>query len=146
MTFFCSAGIKERRSKADFAPTWKVRTVSRLQFSGLHPNPNRSPAKRVRFGKEEQRNERALTFEKSRSKRYAACSDVSGGFNPDILPWNPCTATACKFPAKNTRNFFEVLLTLFEPPAEFNADITRPAFGTHPAAILASVLLLSADR
>lgn len=40
----------------------------------------------------------------------------------------------------------EVLLTLFEPPAEFNADITRPAFGTHPAAILASVLLLSADR
>lgn len=71
---------------------------------------------------------------------------MSGGFNPDILPWNPCTATACKFPAKNTRNFFEVLLTLFEPPAEFNADITRPAFGTHPAAILASVLLLSADR
>ena len=35
-----------------------------------------SPAKRVRFGKEEQRNERALTFEKSRSKRYGACSDV----------------------------------------------------------------------
>lgn len=71
---------------------------------------------------------------------------LSGGFNSDILPWNPCTATACKFPAKNTRNFFEVLLTLFEPPAEFNADITRPAFGTHPAAILASVLLLSGDR
>lgn len=71
---------------------------------------------------------------------------LSGGLNPDILPWNPCTATACEFPAKNTRNFFEVLLTLFEPPAEFNADITRPAFGTHPAAILASVLLLSADR
>ena len=23
MTFFCSIGIKERRSKADFAPTWK---------------------------------------------------------------------------------------------------------------------------
>ena len=35
---------------------------------------------------------------------------MSGGFNSDILPWNPCTATACKFPAKNTRNFFEVLL------------------------------------
>ena len=31
---------------------------------GLHPNPNRSPAQRVRFGKEEQQNERALTFEK----------------------------------------------------------------------------------
>ena len=71
---------------------------------------------------------------------------LSGGFNSDILPWNPCTATACKFPAKNTRNFFEVLLTLFEPPVEFNADITRPAFGTHPAAVLASVLPLSADR
>ena len=83
---------------------------------------------------------------KRRRERYAVRDDVSGGLNPDILPWNPCTATACKFPAKNTRNFFEVLLTLFEPPAEFNADITRPAFGTHPAAILASVLLLSADR
>ena len=88
----------------------------------------------------------APTYKISRSKRYKACSDVSGGFNSDILPWNPCTATACKFPAKNTRNFFEVLLTLFEPPVEFNADITRPAFGTHPAAVLASVLPLSADR
>ena len=38
--------------------------------------PNRSPAERVRFGKEEQRHERALPFEKSRSKRYRACSDV----------------------------------------------------------------------
>ena len=108
--------------------------------------PTANPAERIAVGKEEQRNECALTFVKSRSKRYAACSDVSGGFNPDILPWNPCTATACKFPAKNTRNFFEVLLTLFEPPAEFNADITRPAFGTHPAAVLASILPLSADR
>ena len=61
-------------------------------------------------------------------------------------PWKPCTATACKFSTKNTRNFFEVLLTQFEPPSEFNTSITRPAFGTHPAAILASVLLLSADR
>lgn len=32
--------------------------------------------KRVRFGKEEQQNERALTLKKSRSKRYDACSDV----------------------------------------------------------------------
>ena len=61
-------------------------------------------------------------------------------------PWKPCTATACKFPAKNTRNFFEVLLTLFEPSSEFNTSITRPAFGTHPAAVLASILPLSADR
>ena len=42
----------------------------------LHPRPNRSPAKRGRFGSEEQRRERALAFEKSRSKRYKACSDV----------------------------------------------------------------------
>lgn len=84
--------------------------------------------------------------QENQNLRHNCDGDLSGGLNPDILPWNPCTATACKFPAKNTRNFFEVLLTLFEPPAEFNADITRPAFGTHPAAILASVLLLSADR
>ena len=58
----------------------------------------------------------------------------------------PYAATARKFPAKNTRNFFEVLLTLFEPPSEFNTSITRPAFGTHPAAVLASILPLSADR
>ena len=37
---------------------------------------NRKPAQRLRFEKEEQRRERALTFEKSRSKRYKACSDV----------------------------------------------------------------------
>ena len=33
-------------------------------------------ARRVAVGKEEQRRECALTFEKSRSKRYTACSDV----------------------------------------------------------------------
>ena len=32
--------------------------------------------KRLRFGKKEQQNERALTFIKNRSKRYKACSDV----------------------------------------------------------------------
>ena len=32
--------------------------------------------RRLRFGEEEQRHERALTFEKNRSKRYKACSDV----------------------------------------------------------------------
>ena len=86
------------------------------------------------------------TFVRRFLRRIFHQHTLSGGFNSDILPWNPCTATACKFPAKNTRNFFEVLLTLFEPPVEFNADITRPAFGTHPAAVLASVLPLSADR
>ena len=47
--------------------------------------------------KEEQRNERTLTFKKSRSKRYEACSDVEQvtGIEPacsaweaDILPLN----------------------------------------------------------
>ena len=47
-----------------------------------NPNPNRSyhqtraQRKRVAAEKEEQRRECALTFEKSRSKRYKACSDV----------------------------------------------------------------------
>ena len=41
-------------------------------------------ARRVAVGKEEQRRERALTFKKSRSKRYTACSDVVRvtGFEP----------------------------------------------------------------
>ena len=43
------------------------------RFSG--GKENRSPAQRVRFGKEEPRCERALTFKKSRSKR-SACSDL----------------------------------------------------------------------
>ena len=37
---------------------------------------NRKPAKRLRFEKEEQRRELALTYKISRSKRYIACSDV----------------------------------------------------------------------
>ena len=43
----------------------------------MRPTSIFARAKRLRFGEEEQRNECALTFEKSRSKRYAACSDVS---------------------------------------------------------------------
>lgn len=43
-------------------------------------------------------------------------------------------------------HYFKFSLTQFEPPSEFNTSITRPAFGTHPAAVLASVLLLSADK
>ena len=43
-------------------------------------------------------------------------------------------------------NYFKFSLTQFEPPSEFNTSITHTAFGTHLAAVLASVLLLSADR
>ena len=62
--------IKISRSKADFAIQQKNQTGAQRQ--------------RVRFGKEEQRRERALTFEKSRSKRYKACSDVSKSHENDI--------------------------------------------------------------
>lgn len=48
--------------------------MQRLQ--GRTQNQIEAQRKRVRFGKEEQQNERALTFKKSRSKRYDACSDV----------------------------------------------------------------------
>lgn len=53
---------------------WTV-LPKKMWLSGSHPNPHRSSAKRVRCGEEEQ-NECALTFEKSRSKRSDACSDV----------------------------------------------------------------------
>ena len=48
-------------------------------------------AKRIRFGEKEQRRERALTFEKSRGKRYKACSDVvhRGNPNPNLFSDRP---------------------------------------------------------
>ena len=72
--------------------------VYRLKVSGVfHPdsfvlpsvkNRPRTQWSESRPGSEEQRNECALTFEKSRSKRYAACSDVAEavGFEPTV----PC--------------------------------------------------------
>ena len=51
-----------------------------VQLSNSNPNSShrqtRAQRKRVAAEKEEQRRECALTFEKSRSKRYKACSDV----------------------------------------------------------------------
>ncbi len=51
-----------------------------VQLSNSYPNRShhqtRAQRKRVASEKEEQRSECALTFEKSRSKRYKACSDV----------------------------------------------------------------------
>ena len=51
-----------------------------VQISNSNPNRShhqtRARRKRVAAEKEEQRSECALTFEKSRSKRYKACSDV----------------------------------------------------------------------
>ena len=63
-------------------------------------SPNRSPAQRVRFGKEEQRRERALTYKISRSKRYRACSDVVrvAGFEPTASWTRTMRATNCATP------------------------------------------------
>ena len=61
--------------------------------------------KRVRFGEEEQQNERALTYKISRSKRYDACSDVEQGTGVEpasaaweaaVLPmYEPCIFLTC---------------------------------------------------
>ena len=73
MAYFEAAGIKISRSKADFAIQQKNQTGAQRQ--------------RVRFGVETQRRARTLTFEKSRSKRYKACSDVAPqvGLEPTTL-------------------------------------------------------------
>ena len=73
-----------------------------MQFSRLlrkpqkqKEKPDQNPAKRIRSGKEEQRNEREMTFgakQKSRRKRYEACDDAwcrrrlvkRVYYNPDI--------------------------------------------------------------
>ncbi|MDB7930834.1 hypothetical protein, partial [Flavonifractor plautii] len=55
--------------------TRHLQTMSLCLFAKLIlPDPTQR--KRLRFGKKEQQNERALTFIKNRSKRYKACSDV----------------------------------------------------------------------
>ena len=75
-----------KRRNPNPSPTWKIKFGFlslglwyewRYRTYGFRQRiPNQSPAQRVRFGAEEQRREHALTFEKSRSKRYKACSDV----------------------------------------------------------------------
>ena len=68
----------DRHEKNRNAP--KGITILWWQLSNLYPNHShhqaRAQRKRVAAEKEEQRRECALTFEKSRSKRYRACSDV----------------------------------------------------------------------
>ena len=62
----------------------KKLVVSQSRREGVY---NRAGDVNVTFcGKEEQRHEHALTFEKSRSKRYKACSDVAEavGFEPTV--------------------------------------------------------------
>ena len=69
------ASVKRGKSTYIKVPCKKENTFGYFYFvPGQKPTAN--PAERIAVGKEEQRNECALTFEKSRSKRYAACSDV----------------------------------------------------------------------
>ena len=106
--------------------------------------PNRNPAKRLRFGKEEQRRERALTFKKSRSKRYKACSDVveEGGFA--FLRKSPAVAVCPRHTAKRRRlirpqirktatpdgvTVFLVEEGGFEPPKRNATDLQSAPFG-----------------
>ena len=55
-----------------------------LDFQVSTQSQTATQRQRLRFGEEEPRNERALAFEKSRSKRYEACSDMAQreGFEP----------------------------------------------------------------
>ena len=95
------------------------------QLPSLHPKPNRSPAQRVRFGKEEQRRERALTFaKKNRSKRYKACSDLvpvvgleptrcrhQRILSPSRLPFHHTGENSCLLYRKQNRNSREISIT-----------------------------------
>ena len=57
----------------------KSRKPCKIKAFGTDRGPRTIQAKRIARGKEEQRNEREMTFDakqKSRRKRYAACDDV----------------------------------------------------------------------
>ena len=70
------------------ATSWKARTLSRRQFSSPRPKPTTTPAQRFAVGKEEQRNECALTFvKKSEQAIYSLLrrGDPAGIRTPDPL-------------------------------------------------------------
>ena len=72
-----------------------------MTFIAPQQKPNRSPARRLRFGEEEQRNERTLTFHakhKSRSKRCEACSDVSSSSRLRRPVRRLCACAYLRFP------------------------------------------------
>jgi hypothetical protein len=52
---------KERGRKANFAATCVDLPKKMRPLAGPYPKPSRSPAQRVRFGSEEQQNERAMS-------------------------------------------------------------------------------------
>ena len=55
---------KPAASDMSLAAGWTIARVQMLWLSGSHTMPNRNPAQRLRFGKEEQRHERAPTLKK----------------------------------------------------------------------------------
>ena len=106
--------------------------------------PNRSPAQRVRFGKEPQQNECAVIFIKNRRKRYDVCGDVveEGGFA--FLRKSPAVATCHRHVAKSRRlirpqirktatpdgvTVFLVEEGGFEPPKRNATDLQSAPFG-----------------
>ena len=74
-------GKEDRQAAKKEAPaSYASASWSRCRYgtwrSQKRKNQIEAQRQRVRFGKEEQRRERALTYKISRSKRYKACSDV----------------------------------------------------------------------
>ena len=65
---------KQKNAAADVLSSAAARCLQKNP--PLPPGGTPTEAQRVRFGEEEQRHERALTFKKSRSARYKACSDA----------------------------------------------------------------------
>ena len=96
---------------------------------GLHPKPNRSPAKRVRFGKEEQRRERALTFVKKSEQAIQSLlrRGAGGGTRTHTvsLPtdFESVTSTNSITPAKL------VAFIIQEAAWEFKCCFSRPISG-----------------
>lgn len=81
--------------------------IKKMRISGFAQNQTATQRQRLRFGEEEQQNERAPMFEKSRSKRYDACSGVSRHYEITIylkaLRRNGLDGLACHFCVLNKK-------------------------------------------
>ena len=94
-----------------------------IKLSDSCPKPNRSPAQRVRFGKEEQRRERALTFAKKIGASDTKLAPTCLLLPKKIQPGKPCGSMDSGFFA--TCVF--VFLRFFKPFPNPHIDIlTKP--------------------
>lgn len=82
--------------------------------------PNRDPAKRSQFGEEEQRNERALTFEKSRRKRYIDLNKI-------LMSIGACFPTASEPSLNQLCQMYDLTLRLMSQ--ELAVIYDRGSFG-----------------